>query len=82
MITTRTQPRRGFTLIEMLVVIAIIVVLVGLTASGVLRFYASANRVANQNDMNELSKALAEFKQKYSIYPPSRVLLSNDPAQY
>ncbi len=82
MTTTHTQPRRGFTLIEMLVVIAILVILVGLTAAGVMRFYSTAIKAENRNEMLQLTQALESFKQKYGIYPPSRILLSNRAATY
>jgi prepilin-type N-terminal cleavage/methylation domain-containing protein len=69
--------RRGFTLIEMVVVIAVIAVLVALVAGAVMNIFGKAPALQDRNDITALSGALQQFKAKYNFYPPSRILLSN-----
>ncbi|GIW86624.1 MAG: hypothetical protein KatS3mg108_0948 [Isosphaeraceae bacterium] len=68
--------RRGFTLVELLVVIAI----VGLLVALLLPVIAGAVRTANEGrvsaEIQLLAQALAEFKNKFGEYPPSRIVLS------
>jgi prepilin-type N-terminal cleavage/methylation domain-containing protein len=68
------QPRRdGFTLIEILIVMAIIGVLVALIASAVGRALGKANQTKCANEISQLATALENFKTKYGAYPPSRI---------
>ncbi len=71
----RRSERRGFTLVELMIVIAIISVLVSLVSAAVWKAVASANRVRNQNEIRQLALAVENFKQKYGVYPPSRIVL-------
>ncbi|MEE8451349.1 MAG: prepilin-type N-terminal cleavage/methylation domain-containing protein [Thermoguttaceae bacterium] len=62
--------RRGFTLVEMLVVIAIIGVLAGLiTAAGVAAL-GQAKRTTIRMEISGLETALHAYKEKYGDYPP------------
>src|SRR5438477_110475 len=74
--------RDGFTLIELLVVIAIIAILMGLLLAAVMRLLWWPLDIQNRKDVDDLNTAAEKFKTKYGVYPPSRILLSNDPAQY
>jgi prepilin-type N-terminal cleavage/methylation domain-containing protein len=74
--------RAGFTLIELLVVIAIITVLLSLLLAGIFKLLAIPDREQNRHDISKLQDAASEFHKTYKMYPPSRILLSNDPAQY
>jgi prepilin-type N-terminal cleavage/methylation domain-containing protein len=65
----------GFTLVELLIVIAIISVLLSLVSSAVWKAVVTANRVRNQNEISQLATAVENFKQKFGIYPPSRIIL-------
>lgn len=64
-------PRRAFTLVEMLMVIAIIGILAALllVAVNAARNAAARGRVSMQ--INHLSTALERFQQKYGAYPPT-----------
>jgi prepilin-type N-terminal cleavage/methylation domain-containing protein len=74
--------RSAFTLIELLVVIAIIVVIIGLLLSAVIQLLSWQDVIQNRKDVDDLNKAVEDFKTKYNVYPPSYIVLSNDPKQY
>lgn len=61
--------QRGFTLVEMLVVIAIIVVLAGLLLMVVSKSYGSAQRVRAQADLQVIALGLEAYKQDFGDYP-------------
>jgi prepilin-type N-terminal cleavage/methylation domain-containing protein len=62
--------RRGFSLIELLVVIVIIGILVGLLVPGVMTAYRRSQEFAIEQEVNQLSLAIEAFKTKYGFYPP------------
>jgi prepilin-type N-terminal cleavage/methylation domain-containing protein len=74
--------RRGFTLIEMLVVIAIITVLASLILGGVMVFMRKGPEVKNRNDILQLSEGLQKFKAKFGFYPPNQIRLRANMAAY
>jgi general secretion pathway protein G len=74
--------RRGFTLIEMLVVIAIIAILVAMVASAVMNMLGKAPALQDRADITALTAALQQFKAKYGSYPPSRIHLVATAATY
>jgi general secretion pathway protein G len=67
--TERTCPRRGFTLVEMLVVIAIIVVLSGLTIAGLGYVNQKQAREQTKVQIGLLQMALEEYKADTGEYP-------------
>jgi prepilin-type N-terminal cleavage/methylation domain-containing protein len=71
----RRRGGRGFTLVELLIVIAIISVLLSLVSSAVWKAVVTSNRVRNQQEISQLATAVENFKQKFGIYPPSRIVL-------
>src|SRR5438552_15412394 len=71
----RRSERRGFTLVELLIVIAIISVLISLISAAVWKAFVASNRVRNHNEISQLALAVENFKQKFGIYPPSRIIL-------
>jgi prepilin-type N-terminal cleavage/methylation domain-containing protein len=76
------RARTAFTLIELLIVIAIIAILVGLLTAGVIKVMDKIAVTQTSNEITQLSQAVENFKAKYKVYPPSRILLSNNPADY
>ena len=79
------QPRRGdsesFTLIELLLCMAIVAILVGLTFAAVSALYSKANRSRATSEITAMGAALEGYKTDNGIYPPSdgAVLLTNTP---
>jgi prepilin-type N-terminal cleavage/methylation domain-containing protein len=73
-------PRRrlGFTLVELLVVIVIIAILIGLLVPAVLAAVRAARSAAVQAEINQLAQALADFKNKFGDYPPSRIAIAEN----
>jgi prepilin-type N-terminal cleavage/methylation domain-containing protein len=63
--------RPGFTLVELMIVIAIIAVLAALTTAGVGRVREMGRRTQAMNDISQLSTAASAFKNKYGFLPPS-----------
>ena len=67
-----TRRRRGFTLVEMLVVIAIIGILAGLLTPAVQAARKNAIRRQCQSQINNLALACESFKADLGFYPDSR----------
>src|SRR4051812_38947291 len=67
--------RRGFTMIELIVVIMIILVLAALLLPAVRNAFTTAKGVQQVDDMGKLQAGLDAFKSRYGIYPPSRIRL-------
>src|SRR4051812_10953586 len=63
------RPCRAFTLIEMLVTIAIIVLLAGLLLPMLYKTYRSASRTRLAADLNSIGVALDAYKSDFGDYP-------------
>ncbi len=63
--------RRGFTLVEMLVVLGIIAVLIALLMPAVMSAINSARRAAIGVEIKSLADAVEAYKQKHGDYPPN-----------
>jgi prepilin-type N-terminal cleavage/methylation domain-containing protein len=65
--------RRGFTLVEMLVVISIIGLLITLTVPAVMKGRENANRAKCANNLHQIMVAMQAYEAKYRTLPPGRV---------
>jgi prepilin-type N-terminal cleavage/methylation domain-containing protein len=76
----RTHRRRAaFTLIELMVVMAILTLMLTLLMSGVQRVRVAAKRNGAHTEIYQLGQGVAAFKQKFSVdYVPSRIVLKED----
>ena len=63
--------RRGFTLVELLVVIVIIAALAGLTAPMVIRQRKKADQTEAVSNARQIGLALFEFETAYGSFPDS-----------
>lgn len=66
---TNKRKLRGFTLVELLVVIVIIAALAGLSAPMILRQRKAADRTQAINNAKQIGLALLEFDQEFGSFP-------------
>ena len=67
----RAGAGRGFTLVELLVVMGIIAILVSLLFSAITGVMVAVRRAATANVINTLGVALDAFRNDWGVYPPS-----------
>jgi general secretion pathway protein G len=67
--------RGGFTLIELLIVMVVVLLLAGLLLGAVLVVRGRVRVVQQVAEITQLDLALTKFKEKYGIFPPSRIRL-------
>lgn len=73
------RSRHGFTLIEMLVTMAIIAILVGITIPAVQKFREYGPRVQCRNDIAQITQAIEGYKTTYNVaFLPSAFIASAD----
>lgn len=65
----RKNKKRGFTIIELIVVIAIISILAGIVTSNVVQYEQKARAAWGLATINEIQTALDEYKVKHGLYP-------------
>jgi prepilin-type N-terminal cleavage/methylation domain-containing protein len=74
----RTTDERGFTLVELLVVIVVLGILIALLLPAINGALRTSREAAVSAEINALGQALAQFKSTYGDYPPSRIYLAEN----
>lgn len=76
----RSRPRSGFTLIELMVVIVVIAILISLLLPAIGNVRARARDAQVRSEISQLETAISQFKQRFQMDPPSRIVLYETPA--
>jgi prepilin-type N-terminal cleavage/methylation domain-containing protein len=77
----KRRRRAAFTLIELMVVMAILTIMISLLLAGVNRVRIAAKRTNTHTEIRELGQGISMFKQKFSVdYVPSKIVLREDGA--
>jgi len=74
--------RSAFTLIELLIMIAIIAILVGLLTAGIMKVISKGPDIGDGHDIKELELAVQKFYTTHKVYPPDYVKLCHFAADY
>jgi len=77
---TSAARRAAFSLIEMLVVIAVIGLLAALVIGGASHFRETAVRARVQTELNQVATAIESYHKKYGFYPQDNAKASPNPA--
>jgi general secretion pathway protein G len=67
----RRRRSRGFTLMEVLLVVAILIILAGLATVAITRTYGGARKNAAKLDINTLSQTMDAYYLDIGSYPPT-----------
>jgi general secretion pathway protein G len=77
--TIRRRRARGFTLMEVLLVVAILIILAGLATVAISRTYVGARKNAAKLDINTLTQTMDAYYLDIGSYPPSLDALVTQP---
>jgi type II secretory pathway pseudopilin PulG len=80
-ITKQSNKEAGFTIVELLTVMSIIIILMGLLAPAMNRIRRHAKWVAQKNQFHSIDVALEMFRTEFDDYPDSRNVDSATPPQ-
>jgi prepilin-type N-terminal cleavage/methylation domain-containing protein len=61
--------RKAFTIVELLVVMAVISILISLAVVGIQAIQKSQRELSRQNDIRNIAGAMAEYYAKNRVYP-------------
>jgi len=78
--TQRLEGQRGFTLIEMMIVVAIIAILVSILVPNFIRARAQAQTAACEANLKEIATALELYETDNDSYPPSGTVNTSNTA--
>jgi len=73
--------RQAFTLVELMIVIAIIAVLLGILVPSMLSVFGVARESQVQTEIRTLEQGIAAFKAQFGVAPPSSITLFEKPSQ-
>ncbi len=73
--------RQAFTLVELMIVIAIIAVLLGLLTPSLMSVFGVARESQVQTEIRSLEQGIAAFKAQFGVNPPSSITLFEKPSQ-
>lgn len=72
--------RQGFTLVELIVVILIIAILIALILPAIQGVRRNVQQAAVATEITQLDQAIASFKTRFGVEPPSSLTIPRDPA--
>src|SRR5438309_711365 len=78
---SRTIRRQAFTLVELMISIAIVGLLIAMLTDAIYKGLMKAKEARNRIDITQMEVSLEQFKQRFGVYPPSRLMLCEN-AQY
>src|SRR5262249_31763480 len=74
--------RYAFTLVELLVVVLIIAILTSMVSAAAIKVSGVGTKVRTISEIRQLGVAVENFKTRFGFYPPSRLILCQNFADY